>query len=488
LELRPANPCNSAALNEFPARGTDDHTEMLLAERLVGEARTRRASRMEPRERNVLVASASCFVVTAAVIAVLLPSEREVDWLVVLGLIAMYGLVERVRFEFGGSYGTAEQLVVVPILLLVPLPFVPVLIALANLVTTLPEIAHGTWHRERLTGRLADCWFCVPPVLVLALLAPGEVHIQNTWAYALAFVAQLGGDAAWTLIRDRLLDRIPLHELVEGMVGTARVDAIFTPVAYMITLAATESAFALLAILPLAWLLHSFAKDREERYAKTLELHRAYRGTVMLLSDVIEFDDDYTAQHSRSVVELANAVANELGVDPGDRQELEFAAMLHDVGKITIPKEILHKPSSLTPDEFELMKQHTIEGQFMLDRIGGLLGRVGEIVRSCHERWDGNGYPDGLSGEQIPFAARIVFCCDAYHAMTSDRVYRPAVPKEAALAELAANAGTQFDPVVVVALANVVESGEPVGVAADEVRAVLAGAPVRPELRSGTSG
>ena len=461
---------------------------MLLAERLVGEARTRRARQMEPQERNVLGISAALFVVTALVIALLLPSHRDVDPLVLVGLIAMYGIVERVRFEFAGTYGTAEQLVVVPILLLVPLPYVPVLIAVANLLTTVPEVAHGTWHRERLTGRLADCWFCLPPVLVLALLAPGELQIEKTWAYALAFAAQLFGDASWAFVRDRLLDRVPVHELVEPWLGIARVDVIFTPVAYMITLAATESVFALLAILPLAWLLHSFAKDREERYAKTLELHRAYRGTVMLLSDVIEFDDDYTAQHSRSVVELANAVANELGVDPSDRQELEFAAMLHDVGKITIPKEILHKPSSLTPDEFELMKQHTIEGQFMLDRIGGLLGRVGEIVRSCHERWDGNGYPDGLSGEQIPFAARIVFCCDAYHAMTSDRVYRPAVPKEAALAELAANAGTQFDPVVVVALANVVESGEPVGVAADEVRAVLAGAPVSPELRSGASG
>jgi HD-GYP domain-containing protein (c-di-GMP phosphodiesterase class II) len=487
LEVRPANVCNSSALYEFPARGADDHSEMLLAERLVGEARTRRASRMEPRERNVLGVSAACFVAVAVVVALLLPIHRDFEPLLVVGLIVMYGILERVRFEFAGAYGTAEQLVVVPILLLVPLPFVPVLIALANLLTTLPEVAQGTWHRERLTGRLADCWFCVPPVLVLALLAPGELQIDNTWTYALAFVAQLGGDASWALIRDRLLDRTPRRELAAAWLSNARVDGIFTPVAYMITLAATESAFALAAILPLAWLLHTFARDREERYAKTLELHRAYRGTVMLLSDVIEFDDDYTAQHSRSVVELANAVANELGVDPSDRQELEFAAMLHDVGKITIPKEILNKPSSLSPEEFELMKQHTIEGQFMLDRIGGLLGRVGEIVRSCHERWDGNGYPDGLSGYQIPFAARIVFCCDAYHAMTSDRVYRSAMPKEAALEELAANSGTQFDPVVVAAVTKVVQEGEPVAAAADEVRAVLAGAPVGPELRAGTS-
>ena len=109
----------------------------------------------------------------------------------------------------------------------------------------------------------------------------------------------------------------------------------------------------------------------------------------MVLSDILEFDDEYTAHHSRSVLELVDAVADELGIAEGDRRELEFAAMLHDVGKISIPKEILHKSSALTQSEFEVIKSHTIEGQFILDRVGGVLGRVGEIVRSCHERWDG---------------------------------------------------------------------------------------------------
>jgi putative nucleotidyltransferase with HDIG domain len=199
----------------------------------------------------------------------------------------------------------------------------------------------------------------------------------------------------------------------------------------------------------------------------------------MLLSDVLEFEDEYTAQHSRSVVDLVNAVADELGIAPHDRQELEFAAMLHDVGKISIPKEILHKPAALTEREFEVIKHHTIEGQFMLDRVGGLLGRVGEIVRSCHERWDGGGYPDGLSGEQIPLPARVVFACDAYNAMTTDRPYRGAMSREYALAELAANTGTQFDPRVVAALTTVAHQGAPLrSTTSDGVRAVLAAAPV----------
>jgi HD-GYP domain-containing protein (c-di-GMP phosphodiesterase class II) len=199
----------------------------------------------------------------------------------------------------------------------------------------------------------------------------------------------------------------------------------------------------------------------------------------MLLSDVLEFEDEYTAQHSRSVVDLVNAVADELGVALDERQELEFAAMLHDVGKISIPKEILHKPAALTDREFDIIKHHTIEGQFMLDRVGGLLARVGEVVRSCHERWDGRGYPDGLVGEEIPIAARIVFACDAYNAMTTDRPYRSAMTRDAAIAELHANTGTQFDPRIVAALIKVVEQGMPTALTAtDGVRAVLAAAPV----------
>src|SRR5207245_2668612 len=104
-----------------------------------------------------------------------------------------------------------------------------------------------------------------------------------------------------------------------------------------------------------------------------------------------EADDYYTASHCRSVVELTAAVATELALAPPVRQELEMAALLHDVGKIAIPKEILNKPAKLTDEEFELMKTHTVEGQVLLERVGGRLARVGRIVRSCHERWDGGG-------------------------------------------------------------------------------------------------
>ena len=146
------------------------------------------------------------------------------------------------------------------------------------------------------------------------------------------------------------------------------------------------------------------------------------------------------------------AVGEALGLGAPDMRDVEFVALLHDVGKVRIPKEIINKPGRLNDEERAIINRHTIEGELMLKRVGGLLGRVGTIVRSCHERWDGKAYPDGLAAEAIPLEARIVFVCDAFHAMTTDRPYRSALPEHEAMAEVAANSGTQFDPGVVDAL------------------------------------
>ena len=116
------------------------------------------------------------------------------------------------------------------------------------------------------------------------------------------------------------------------------------------------------------------------------------------------------------------------------------------MGKVRVPNEIINKPGPLTDDERKVMERHTVEGEQLLLRVGGLLGEIGRVVRSCHERWDGEGYPDGLAGERIPLLARIVSCCDAYNAMTSDRSYRKALPAEQAQAELRACSGTPVRP------------------------------------------
>jgi HD domain len=445
------------------------------AEVLVGEARARHPRRMDPRERTVLGLSAAAYLATAVLLAVLLPNERETQPLLLVGLVIGYALISRVRFEFGNWFVVPEALAFVPLLLLAPLPYVPLLVALQAALSMLPDLIDGSRHRERVLTCSSDCWFAIGPVLVLAAFAPGDASISHAAVYLGALFAQFGSDFAWVLIRDSVIDRLPLKTVVNDYLGVLRFDAILAPIAFAITISALDEQLMLLTVGPLVWLLEILSRDRRERYSAALELQRAYRGTVMLLADVVEFDDQYTADHSRSVVELVHATADELGVDRSRRQELEFAALLHDVGKIAIPKEILNKPAALTDSEFEVMKTHTIEGQFMLDRVGGLLGRVGEIVRSCHERWDGGGYPDGLRGEKIPLESRIVFAADAFNAMTTNRPYRRAMSQAEAIAELRGGAGTQFDPAVVEALCTIVVSGAPaVASPADEVRALLA--------------
>jgi len=204
-------------------------------------------------------------------------------------------------------------------------------------------------------------------------------------------------------------------------------------------------------------LLAYFAKERRARLDQAFELSGAYRGTARLLGQVVESDDAYTGEHSRGVVELSLAVADRMGLDPRARVRVEFGALLHDVGKIAVPNEIINKPGPLNHEEWAVMRRHTIEGERMLKPIGGLLAEVGGVVRSSHEHYDGGGYPDGLAGSQIPIEARIVCCCDAFSAMTTDRSYRRAMPLEAALLELNACSGTQFDPDVASALVAVVE-------------------------------
>ena len=179
------------------------------------------------------------------------------------------------------------------------------------------------------------------------------------------------------------------------------------------------------------------------------------------VGNVVEYDHNYTGSHSRDVVELALAVGHRLRLTPAQLRHLEFGALLHDVGKIAVPKEIINKPGPLNDAEWAIMRRHTIEGQRMLDSVGGVLTRVGEIVRASHEDYDGTGYPDGLAGDAIPIEARICSACDAFSAMTTDRAYRNAMSEPEALAELQRCAGTQFDPRVVVALETLLRTSRP---------------------------
>jgi putative nucleotidyltransferase with HDIG domain len=233
------------------------------------------------------------------------------------------------------------------------------------------------------------------------------------------------------------------------------IDLCLAPVALAAALAGSTWWPAYLLTIPLLILTRLFAHERAERLTHVLELSAAYRGTAFLLGDVVEADDAYTGAHSRAVVDLTLRVADELGLDDRSTHLAELTALLHDVGKIKIPASIINKAGALSPEERAIINQHTIEGERLLSQVGGLLGEVGRIVRSCHERWDGGGYPDGLAGTHIPLVARIVGCCDAFNAMTTTRPYREATSIADARTEIERNRGLQFDPHVVDALLRV---------------------------------
>ena len=181
------------------------------------------------------------------------------------------------------------------------------------------------------------------------------------------------------------------------------------------------------------------------------ELEAAVRASVATLARAIDMRDPRWPQHGEEVAQLAAAVAGELGLAPEAFAELRLAARLRDVGKLAVPDSVLRKPGPLNAREWDLVRRHPELGGELIFGIPGLEG-VAAIVVHHHEHYDGGGYPDGLVGRDIPLASRIVAVCDAYHAMISDRPYRPALRPITALRELERRSGTEFDPEAVVAL------------------------------------
>lgn len=186
----------------------------------------------------------------------------------------------------------------------------------------------------------------------------------------------------------------------------------------------------------------------------------SYVATIGALAAALDAKDRYTEEHSRETAAFAVSVGKRLGLSAEQRRLLEYGALLHDIGKIGIPSYILHKPGSLTPEEFTVMKEHPVIGERILASVP-FLAPLGPIVRAEHERWDGAGYPDGLKGEEIPIEARIIHACDSFHAMASNRSYRPALSPQAILTEFEEGSGKQFDPRVVEVLLRVIEEEKP---------------------------
>ncbi|MGB8351747.1 MAG: HD-GYP domain-containing protein, partial [Gaiella sp.] len=189
-------------------------------------------------------------------------------------------------------------------------------------------------------------------------------------------------------------------------------------------------------------------------------LERTFLSTVEALANALEAKDSYTSSHARWICDMSIEVGRELGLDAVQLKRVELGALFHDIGKIGIPASILMKPGPLTVEERSMIEQHPELGERILAPIDQL-DAVRPIVRACHERYDGLGYPDGLKADEIPLEARIIFACDAFHAMTTDRPYREALPVEEAFRRLTSAAGTQFDPVVVEVCLHVLKQPPP---------------------------
>jgi putative nucleotidyltransferase with HDIG domain len=428
-------------------------------ERLLEASLARRQQVLDRRERIANFGFSTGFLVVAALVAAVAHPARELSVPLALAFVVALALMARIEFSLGAVYAVPTQIVFVPMLLLLPTPYVPLLVAAAFVLSSVVHALRGGAKLSRSALAVGDAWFSIGPALVLVALGAQEPGWSHWPAYVAALGAQLLFDGASIVARVGVSQGVPPRAVAHDLKLVYRVDVLLAPVGLLAAFAADGAPAAALLVLSLVYLLVIFSREREAGVQRSLELGRAYRGTALLLRDLLEDDDEYTGRHTEDVVELTVRVAERMGLDEDTRRKAEMGALLHDIGKIHVPDEIINKPGPLDDDEWAIMKQHTVYGEKMLAQVGGLLADVGVVVRASHERWDGGGYPDGLVGSAIPVAARIVSACDAFNAMTTDRSYRKALPLEVAIGELEKNAGTQFCPDVVIALVALVTEG-----------------------------
>ncbi len=327
-----------------------------------------------------------------------------------------------------------------------------------------------------LYATLADRWTTASIVLVAGTAASALagavipwVRMRREWLlslYWLALIAIVGAVYIFDVPTLAVVLLMPMmgltsffwdHRVLVGvnLFGAALVFAL--PV---ITGDARDASSALIITLPALIAVALLAGGLAARFNTMRLAERSrYKATIEALSTALTARDGYTGSHSQETLGLVNAICEELRLSPSACEYIADVALLHDIGKIGIPNEILHEPGKLSDEQWEVMKQHPVIGERIVVTVPGL-EEVARAIRHEHERWDGGGYPDGLKAGEIPLASRIVLVCDAFHAMTSDRPYRRAMSVDDARLELSRNAGTQFDPTVVGALLHVLDQGE----------------------------
>lgn len=412
-------------------------------------------------------AFAFALLVAAGLLVAFAPTTGWGPWPQIVGVVLLACVASAVNFQVGAGWSSPMQIAQVPLWLLVPAGYLPLVVAgtlVAGQALSDRLSRNGRELRHALLAA-GDAWHAVGAAVALALVGVPEATVDDFGLFLLIFAGQALADAAYAVVHGPIALRLTVRSSLVSTAWIAVVDAALLPIGFLVAFALAREPWLAVSLAPVVFLFAEFSREREARLEQALELSSAYRGTAALMAQVMEDDHEYTGgEHAQGVVELAVQVGERLGLDQSTLRDLEFGALLHDIGKLHVPNEILNKPGSLSAEEWVIVKRHPELGQQMLDRVGGVLGEAGRIVRAHHERFDGSGYPDGLVGQEIPLAARIITACDAYNAMTTDRAYRQALPAEEAVAELERCSGLQFDPSVITALVWVlneraVESG-----------------------------
>ena len=449
VSVRDGKPASKSRL-----RGASKPHLTSAGERLVVVGNERRHAPTERRETMLEAAFAFAFIAVAVALPVMSGAELPPAG-VTIALVVAIVFVSWVEFDVGAGYTYPLQLVFVPALFVIDPAWAPLVVAAGLVLGRTRDIVRDHNPGRQVLVSISNAWFAIGPALVLTAFGVSGPAWDEWPIYLLALASQFVTDTAVGATRERLVLGVQprLQLRMTGLVFL--VDVLLTPIGFLAAVVAQDGELAFLLVLPLAALLRVFARERAARIDQAIELSAAYRGTAFLLGEVIVADDEYTGEHSYGVIALSLEIADEMGLSEDDRRLVEFGALLHDVGKIAVPKSIVNKPGPLDDDEWKIMRQHTVAGQRMLDKVGGSMTDVGAIVRASHERWDGKGYPDGTAGEEVPLPARIVSVADTFHAITTTRPYRRAQTPEAAIKELQSCAGTQFDPEVVDALVRV---------------------------------
>ncbi len=336
-----------------------------VAEQLHEERKER--LQLRARSRHFYVALASGAVVLVVSLALALTHQPvRIDLDATAAVIAAYVALWHVEFEVGPVTVSPVQAAAVAMWFVVDPAGLPLTIVTAQVLAFLVRGLHrraGVARTARgLVFSVADASFILGPTIVLLALAPTEPGLSSAWIFLLALGAQFAFDVLVTTIRAKLAggSLMPLSDWR----WLWSIDAALAPLGVAIAVATSTNDAAPLALLPLAAILGQFARERDERIQHALELSSAYRGTARLMGDVLEADDAYTGgEHTQGVVGLALALGEAVGLDPRQMRDLEFGALLHDIGKLRVPNEIINKPGKLNDEEWAIIKRHPATGR-----------------------------------------------------------------------------------------------------------------------------